>query len=154
MNPQDQKQMKFGLTKDMLAVPDLIRSFDAKRMQAIAKPIADQGRLLMTGEGSSRLFPAKNAIASAKRRGSNLGLHTEAGLQTLEYDLDNWAVMALSNSGRTAEVIELFHRLQRSGHQQRYSLTAFAESPLEALATTGYVCSNAVPRTPWQRPKA
>lgn len=129
----------FGLVQDMLAVPELIRSFDADRMQPTAKAIAQIGRLLMTGEGSSRLFPAKSTIAAAQRRGWPLALATEAGLQAQEYDLSGSAVFALSNSGRTAEVIGLFDQLQRSGHQHRYSLTAFADSKLESLATTGYV---------------
>jgi glucosamine--fructose-6-phosphate aminotransferase (isomerizing) len=66
-------------------------------------------------------------------------LHTEAGWQSQEYDLKDWAVFALSNSGRTAEVIRLFTALQAAGHANRYSLTAFADSKLESLATNGFV---------------
>ena len=123
----------------MLAVPDIIRSFDAQRMLNTSQRIAQVGRLLMTGEGSSRLFPAKSAITAARQHGWPLALHTEAGLQSQEYNLDDWAVIALSNSGRTAEVIGLFEQLKHAGHQHRYSLTAFADSKLESLANTGYV---------------
>jgi len=129
----------FGLVRDMLAVPELIRGFDCQRMADVAGEIRDVGRLLMTGEGSSRIFPAKSAIAHARRRGWPLQLHTEAGKQAQEYDLSNWAVFALSNSGRTAEVIGLFEALQAAGHTQRYSLTAFADSKLESLAAKGFV---------------
>lgn len=129
----------FGLVRDMLAVPEIIRSFDCDRMAETAAAIRSVGRLLLTGEGSSRIFPAKSAIAHARRAGWPLALHTEAGRQAQEYDLAGWAVFALSNSGRTAEVIGLFEKLKAAGHPHRYSLTAFADTKLESLATTGYV---------------
>ena len=128
-----------GLVEDMLAVPDLIRAFDADQMHSTAEQIGRIGRLLMTGEGSSRLFPAKNAIACARRQGWPLSLQTEAGLQAQEYDLAEWAVFGLSNSGRTAEVIGLFEQLQQAEHPCKFSLTAHADTKLESLATTGYV---------------
>lgn len=141
MISNDARYTKFGLIEDMLAVPDLIRSFDAGRMSATSQQIASAGRLLLTGEGSSRLFPAKHVIAEARRQGWPITLHTETGLQAQEYDLANWAVFALSNSGRTAEVIGLFEKLQRAGHAQRFSLCAHPESKLESLANSGYVLS-------------
>lgn len=128
-----------GLVQDMLAVSEIIRSFDTDRMQSTAKKIAETGRLFITGEGSSRLFPAKSVMGAARRHGWPLTLFSEAGLQAQEYDLSRTPVLALSNSGRTAEVIGLFDSLQRAGHPQRYSLTAFADSKLESLAHTGYV---------------
>lgn len=135
----NENQTEFGLVRDMLAVPGIIRSFDCNRMADTAAEIRNVGQLLMTGEGSSRIFPARSAIAHARRAGWPLALHTEAGRQAQEYDLADWAVFALSNSGRTAEVIGLFEQLKATGHAHRYSLTAFADSRLESLATTGYV---------------
>ncbi len=135
------RQTEFGLIQDMLSVPDIVRSFDCRRMADAAADIKNVGRLLLTGEGSSRIFPAKSAMMQARRAGWPLALQTEAGRQAQEYDLRDWAVFALSNSGRTAEVIGLFEKLQAAGHAQRYSLTAFADSRLESLATTGFVLS-------------
>ncbi len=132
---------QFGLIQDMLAVPELIRSFDTDRMAATSQQIAKVGKLLLTGEGSSRLFPAKHAIAEARRQGWPLTLHTETGLQSQEYDLKDWAVFAQSNSGRTAEVIGLFDKLAQAGHPQRYSLCAHPQTKLESLANKGYVLS-------------
>lgn len=134
-------QTQYGLVQDMLAVPEIVRGFDCRQMADAAAGIKDAGRLLLTGEGSSRIFPAKSAIAHARRAGWPLALHTEAGRQAQEYNLEGWAVFALSNSGRTAEVIGLFEKLKAAGHPHRYSLTAFADSKLESLATTGYVLS-------------
>jgi len=139
MQSNHDKYQRFGLVRDMLATPEIIRNFDTKQAVDTARALAQVGRLLMTGEGSSRIFPAKNAIAYARRQGFRLQLHTEAGAQSQEYDLSDWAVFALSNSGRTAEVIRLFTSLQAAGHPHRYSLTAFADSKLESLANKGYV---------------
>lgn len=139
MNTHDSHYSRFGLTRDMLAVPGIVRSFDPDRTSDVAAAVRDVGRLFMTGEGSSRIFPAKSAIAHARRQNWPIELHTEAGRQAQHYDLGDWAVFALSNSGRTAEVIGLFSKLQAADHAHRYSLTAFGESKLESLATSGFV---------------
>jgi len=139
MQRDSDKYTQFGLVRDMLASTAIVERFDAQQALDTAEAIASVGRLLMTGEGSSRIFPAKSAIAHSRRRGWKLELHTEAARQSQEYDLDGWAVFALSNSGRTREVIELFSGLQERGHEHLYSLTAFPNSKLESLATKGYV---------------
>jgi glucosamine--fructose-6-phosphate aminotransferase (isomerizing) len=139
MTPTDPRYSRFGLCRDMLAAADVIRNFDAQRMAGTAKAVREAGGLFLTGEGSSRIFPAKSIIAHARRCGWPITLQTEAARQALEYDLSDWAVFALSNSGRTAEVIGLFSELESSGHEHRYSLTAFPDSKLESLATQGYV---------------
>ena len=139
MNLNDDKYTQFGLVRDMLATADVVAGFDPEQTKEVAEAIARTGRLLMTGEGSSRLFPAKSAMAHARRKGWPLQLATEAGRQAQEYDLAEWAVMALSNSGRTTEVIQLFSQLNEQGHENLYSLTAFADSKLESLATRGFV---------------
>lgn len=129
----------FGLVKDMLSAVDVVRSFDPSVVQPMSARIPSDGKLLLTGEGSSRLFPAKNAIAQARRQNWPLTLHTEAGRQAQEYDLADWAVMAMSNSGRTAEVIRLYSQLHAAQHPRHFSLTAFPQSTLESLATAGAV---------------
>ena len=134
-----EKYHRFGLVRDMLATPEIIAGFDADQATDTAAEIAGIGRLLLTGEGSSRIFPAKCAIAHAQRMGWPLALFTEAGQQAGEYDLSKTAVFAASNSGKTAEVIRLFERLKEQNHPHRYSLTAFEDSRLEALAKQGYV---------------
>lgn len=139
MNEMDERYGKYSLVQEMLETPQLVESFDSMSLSGIGKQIGTVGRLLMTGEGSSRLFPAKSAMAHAARKGWPLSLSTEAGRQAAEYDLSTSAVFALSNSGKTAEVIRLFKSLKEAGHNHRYSLSATAESPLEALASQGFV---------------
>ncbi|WP_442512029.1 SIS domain-containing protein [Novipirellula sp. SH528] len=139
MNPESEHFIQFGLVNDMLAVPNLIRSFDSDRVRDLARTVCDVGNLMITGEGSSRFFPAKHAIAWARKRGCSIGLHAESALQAMEYDLRNWVVLGLSNSGRTAEVIELFYSLKLDGHSRRFSLATFENTQLETFATAGYV---------------
>ena len=139
MRHNDDKYAQLGLVRDMLETPQIVRQFEADQAVETARAIREVGRLLMTGEGSSRIFPAKSAIAHARRCGWPLQLHTEAGRQAQEYRLDDWAVFALSNSGRTAEVIRLFSLLANQGHAHRFSLTAFPDTKLESAANRGYV---------------
>ncbi len=139
MNSSDVKYAPFALPKDMLATVEVIANFNADQAVETAKEIAAVGRLFFTGEGSSRIFPSKSVIAHARRQGWPIVLHTEGGKQAQQYKLDDWAVLAASNSGRTAEVIGLFKALREKGHQHLYSLTAFADSMLESLAKKGYV---------------
>lgn len=130
---------QFNLVRDMLATAEVIKTFDPAVVNATAAEIAATGKLLFTGEGSSRLFPAKAAIMQSRQQGWPCVLHTEAGRQSQQYRLDGWSVLGMSNSGRTAEVIRLFNSLKASGHAARYSLTAMPDSPLEALAARGHV---------------
>jgi len=141
MKPNEDRYSRFSLVREMCQTPDIIAGFDADQAKQTAREIAGVGRLLLTGEGSSRLFPAKSNINQARRQGLPISVHTEAGRQAAEYRLEDWAVFAASNSGRTAEVIGLFQTLKAAGHQHLYSLSAAADTPLEAFATRGHVLS-------------
>lgn len=130
---------KYNLIGDMVAAAQVIRTFDTSVVKTVAAEIAGVGKLLLTGEGSSRMFPAKSAIAHCRRKGWPCNVVTEAGRQSQEYALDGWAVLGMSNSGRTAEVIRLFKDLKQSGNNHRYSLAAAPASTLETLATSAHV---------------
>jgi glucosamine--fructose-6-phosphate aminotransferase (isomerizing) len=139
MNLTDAKYTQFGLVRDMLTTADVIAAFDPDQAKDTAASIAKVGRLHLTGEGSSRIFPAKHAIMQARRAGWNLALHTDAGRQSQEYDLSGWAVFAASNSGKTSEVIKLFNTLKEQGHAHRFGLTASDGSRLGELSNRCYV---------------
>ena len=139
MNSDDPKYESFNLCTDMLASVDVVRGFDPSVADPVAQSVKQAGKLLLTGEGSSRLFPAKHAIKIARQRGYGLQLHTEAGCQAQGYDLIDWAVLAASNSGRTAEVVQLFKQLEAAGHDKRFSVAAFADSVLQQSANHGVV---------------
>lgn len=130
---------QFNLVCDMLSAAEVIRTFDPDVARVTAAEIASVGRLLLTGEGSSRLFPAKSAIRHSRQKGWKAVVHTEAGRQSQDDALSDWAVLGMSNSGRTAEVIRLFKTLKAAGHSHLYSLTALADSALEGLANRGHI---------------
>jgi glutamine---fructose-6-phosphate transaminase (isomerizing) len=139
MNLDESRYNAFGLVRDMLVTPGVTLKFDPNQAADTARAIASVGRLFFTGEGSSRIFPAKHAMMQARRKNLPLALHTEAGRQAQEYDLSNWAVFAASNSGKTSEVIKLFQTLAQNGHSHRYGLTASDGSKLGELSNKCYV---------------
>src|SRR5687767_14889076 len=139
MNLTDNKYTPFGIVRDMMATADVVANFDPNQAKDTAAAIEKVGKLHLTGEGSSRLFPAKHSIMQARRAGWTVALHTDAGRQSQEYDLSNWAVFAASNSGRTSEVIKLFTNLKEKGHNHRYGLTASDGSKLGELSNDCYV---------------
>lgn len=129
----------FNLITDMVEASNVIRTFDTSVVKAAAAEIAKVGKLMFTGEGSSRMFPAKSAIVQSRKKGWPFTIATEGGRQAQEYALNGWAVLGMSNSGRTAEVIRLFNDLKAAGNNNRYSLVAMPSSTLESLATKGHV---------------
>ncbi|MDO4856753.1 MAG: SIS domain-containing protein [Thermoguttaceae bacterium] len=126
MNLTDSKYNKFALVKEMLETPEIIRKFDWTQTASMADAIKKCGRLFMTGEGSSRIFPAKNMIYTAMKLGANLSMATDGSIQAREYDLKDWAVFGVSNSGMTKEIVLLLSMLAEQNHQNRFSMTANA----------------------------
>lgn len=139
MNLVDPRFKDFALVREMLETPAIIGRMDWERSRPAAEAIRQAGRLFLTGEGSSRIFPAKNLLYEALRRGAPFAAFTDGARQAQEYDLARTVVFGASNSGKTKEVIALFTRLADSDHPWRFGLTANAGSPLEALATRSFL---------------
>ncbi len=131
MNTQD-KYNKYALCREMLDTIDVINNFDASQTKDIATAIAAAGKLMMTGEGSSRIFPAKNAIRKALAWGANLQTVTDGSRQAMTYDLAEFAVFCASNSGRTKEVILLAKKMAAAGNKNVFGVSANAGTLLEA----------------------
>lgn len=125
---------RFSLVREMLQTPDLIRSFRLKDAESVIAAVRETGKVMLTGEGSSRIFPAKYAVAYARREGFRLDLAAEGSRQAAEYDLGDRVVLGASNSGRTRELIALFEALGNRGHRHLYSVTANPGTPLESLS--------------------
>lgn len=134
MNLNDSKYNKFALVREMLRAPEIIAQFDFEQVDRIAAAIKETGRFFLTGEGSSRIFPAKRFIASMLGRGVDLTMATDGGRQSLEYDLSKWTVMGASNSGQTKELIALFQKLIGEKHSRLFGLTANAGTKLTEIA--------------------
>lgn len=139
MNLKDPKFRDFALVQEMLQTPAILGQFDFAQATATAQAIRQTARLMLTGEGSSRIFPAKSLMTEVFHRGLPLAVATEGARQAHAYNLASWAVFGASNSGQTKEVISLFTKLAGEGHQQRFGLTANQDTRLAANSNQCYV---------------
>ena len=138
MNLKDAKYSGFALVREMLETPGIIGGFDFQAAAAAANVVRRTGKLFLTGEGSSRIFPAKNLMTQVLEMGLPLTVATEGARQAHEYNLRGFAVFAASNSGKTKEVISLLTKLAAEGHPERFGLTAYRPCPLEGVASQCY----------------
>jgi len=141
MNLTDPKYKDFAIVQEMLQTPEVIANFDFSKTKSIAQVVKQTGRLFLTGEGSSRIFPAKSFIYGARKRGLDLNVATEGSYQARECDLSNWAVIAASNSGQTKETIALYVKLLQEGHQKLFGVTANAGTKLIEKSNESIVLS-------------
>jgi len=115
------------------------RRFNPKQTKNVAKKIRAAGKLLLTGEGSSRIFPAKNTIRKALTQGLDLQIVTDGSRCAAHYDLSKFAVFCASNSGRTKEVVLLAKKLGAMKNENRFALSANKDTILEKECTETFV---------------
>ena len=132
---------QFALVREMMETPIIIKNFKLKNADNVVAAIKKTGKIFFTGEGSSRIFPAKNVMYQARRMHLNLNMAAEGGRQAAEYKLDDSVVFGASNSGQTKEVIALFDMLKGKGHKNLYALTANHATKLESLSSQTFVLS-------------
>ncbi len=139
MNLREEKYSKYALVKEMLETSDVVRAFrPAETKEFVTQAKKFQG-LFLTGEGSSRIFPAKRAIYDVLKKGGPSLIMTEGATQAMEYALENFMVFGASNSGQTKEVVRLFMKLKEAGHPGFFGLTANPDTTLEKLALKTHV---------------
>ncbi len=139
MNLKEEKYSKFALIREMMEIPGIIRSFDQEVPASFAAGIKKTKSLFLTGEGSSRIFPAKRTITANLKRASAFPLLTEGSTQALEYNLNDYSVFLASNSGQTKELIRLAVSLKSKGHKALYGLTSNHNTKLEEIVTKTHV---------------
>jgi len=131
MNLNDSRYSKYALVQEMMQTVEVIKKFNPNQTKNITGEIKSAGKLLLTGEGSSRIFPAKNAIRKALTWGLDISIFTDGSRQSAQYDLSKFAVFCASNSGRTKEVVLLAKKLSDMGNEKRFALTANNDTLLE-----------------------
>lgn len=139
MNVSDPKYSQYALVREMCDTVKVVTGFDCSQTAKVAKQIHSTESLLLTGEGSSRIFPAKNAIRKGLTWGLDLRIVTEGSRQAAQYDLTQFAMCLASNSGRTKEVILLAKQLAAAGNARRYALTANEDTLLSKEVTATWV---------------
>ena len=138
MNLREERYSRFALVREMMETPEIIAAFDPSGAADAAAIVREVDNLFLTGEGSSRIFPAKNLIYENLKRGGAWHIATDGARQAHEYDLRRFAVFAARNSGKTKEVISLFAKLAQEGHPRRLGLTANRGVKLEEVSTRCY----------------
>src|SRR5438309_951356 len=128
----------YSLVNEMLEIPGLLRRFDKTQLSGWVPKITAKKKLFLTGEGSSRIFPAKNMISLSLQRGSDWCICTEGARQAAEYDLKDFFVIGMSNSGRTRELVSLFEKLARQGIPCQ-AITATPGSKIIEIAEGSYL---------------
>lgn len=139
MNKNESRYTRFALCREMLETPALTRRFEASAVTHLTQLVVGYSAILLTGEGSSRIFPAKRARAQALRTPGALVPFIEGATQAMEYHLGDSGVLGASNSGRTRELIRLFKRLRQNGHTGLGGVTAQAGTPLEEASDAVFV---------------
>jgi glucosamine--fructose-6-phosphate aminotransferase (isomerizing) len=139
MNLKEEKYSKYALVREMMETPAVIRSFDSEAAGRFVTVVKKCKGLFLTGEGSSRIFPAKRAICSSLQKDFELPVITEGCTQAEEYDLKDYAVFAASNSGQTKEVVRLTSSLKNQKHKAVFGLTANPDTKLEEIASGTHV---------------
>ncbi len=141
MNLKEEKYSKFALVREMMETPGIIRSFDPEVVSSFVGKIKSKKGIFLTGEGSSRLFPAKRSISASLKKGCFKPVLTEGCTQAMEYDLNEFAIFAASNSGQTKEVIRFVDAMKMKKHDAVFGLTANRNTKLEEYADATHVLS-------------
>jgi glucosamine--fructose-6-phosphate aminotransferase (isomerizing) len=133
MNNKNQVYLRHHLVNEMLETVSIIRDFESRKVETKI-PLDIDSRIMLTGEGSSRIFPAKNIRHHSLMLGKGPDIFTEGSLQLLNYKLDKFTIIGASNSGKTKEIVHLFRKLGEQGHKALYSITCNPGTPLESLS--------------------
>ena len=141
MNLKEKKYNQYALVKEMLETPAIIKNFNPDITTKFSETAKEHKGLFLTGEGSSRIFPAKRAIQRSLQTSCKIPVTTEGSTQALEYNLKEFAVFAASNSGQTKEVIRLIIALKKANHNSIFGLTANEGTKLGELANATHVLS-------------
>jgi len=137
----EEKYTKFALVREMMETPKIIRNFKLNDTENVVDLIKQTKKVFLTGEGSSRIFPAKNAITNALESGLDVAIVTEGSFQAVDYNLSDFVVFGASNSGQTKEIICLVNELKARGHKKLFGLIANKNTKLESIADQSFILS-------------
>ncbi len=110
---------------------DYIKNFNFLIANDLVSQFPGNLPLILTGEGSSRIFPAKNAVHHRLLQDKGPLVFTESSTDLRGKNLKDFIVIGASNSGKTKELVNLFRQLKKCGHQHLYGLSCNHNSLLE-----------------------
>ena len=139
MNLKDNKYAKYYLVQEMMGTVPTVAKFDPDCSKFVADSVRKTGKIFFTGEGSSRLLPAKNSRRVSMTWGLATEVQTDGSHQAALYDLSKFSVLIDSNSGRTKEALMLAKKLQAEGHKETFALSANPDTPIRQACADGHV---------------
>lgn len=142
MNRFIEKYRRFYLINEMFDTIDIIKNFNQGEVRKAFHNINVNSRLMLTGEGSSRIFPAKNIRHHQLINGAGPQIFIEGANQLRDYPLKDTVIIGASNSGKTKEVVGLFSFLSQIGQQNLYAITCNRNTPLEHFALSTVCLEN------------
>ena len=137
MNNVDIKYVEHKIVEEMLSIVGIIEKFDFDTTNDIASDIKSTNKIVITGEGSSRIFPAKNTIRKALKWGVEIPIFTDGANQVAEYNVENSTILCASNSGRTKELMFLLDKIKGT-NAKTIGFTNNDNTPLEAIVDTTF----------------
>lgn len=136
MNLHSEPYRRFTLVREMSETPGIISHLNTER---IAETPVRFPTILLTGEGSSRIFPGKHTVNASYRHGYQDRLHSETAANCAEFSLTDTSVFVASNSGRTAECVRLIKALEAQPGVQTLGVTVHGDSPVATESEFSYV---------------
>ena len=138
MNLAKNDYSKYHLVREMMETPEVIRGIDIDLVEAFLDQFQTE-KVLLTGEGSSRIFPAGKVRRDALENHYPVDIQIEGATQALEYRLDDYVVFLASNSGKTREVVKLIEKLKSQNHSGLCGIVSQDKSPVQLLADACYL---------------
>lgn len=138
MNLENEKYNKFFLVKEMLETGEVVENLDIDKISSYENEIKKE-RIFFTGEGSSRIFPAKKTMYEAQKQGYKEYFNTDSATQALEYKLSDSTVFVASNSGKTREGVRLIRKLKKENHNNIIGVIANAGTPIMNESDASYL---------------
>lgn len=135
------KPSGFLLLDEMHEAAGIISSFDQNRVTPFAVQASKYDGIFLTGEGSSRIFPAKHARWLSLKNPELPHVFSAGSTEALDFDLTGYAVFGASNSGKTKETITLLEKLGKKNHKALFSVTNSMGSPITEFSEKSYVLS-------------
>jgi glucosamine--fructose-6-phosphate aminotransferase (isomerizing) len=138
MNLEEKRYSSYSIVREMLETVEVVRRFDPAAVEQLS---VSASRTLLTGEGSSRIFPGGHVRAAGLRHGYRQSITVEGAQQAREYDLRDSHVFVVSNSGKTAEGVKLINDLRSRESSGAAGITAVvgsADSPIGRAADQLY----------------
>jgi glutamine---fructose-6-phosphate transaminase (isomerizing) len=134
MTRNDARYSRYHLVGEMYEAAEYILNFNTEMSGGFIWESSANFPLMLTGEGSSRIFPGKNAVHRRLSLSKGPVVMTESSTDLAGKNLDDFVVIGASNSGKTKELITLFRTLAGSGHRNLYGLSCNPDSLLAKFA--------------------